>query len=214
VANTPLIRRPFRYTQSNISLILIGINVFVFFLTQVAPNLASYLGMNPVLTVRELFVWQPLTYMFVHGGVTHVLFNMLALFFFGPQLEYRIGSWEFLTFYLVVGFLAGLISLGFYLLTGTTRVLLVGASGAIFGILLAFASYFPGSTIYIFGLIPVPAPILVLVFAGISLFSAVRGGGGNVAHLTHLAGFAAAYLYLVVRLGVNPFRVFFGNERH
>jgi membrane associated rhomboid family serine protease len=92
-------------------------------------------------------------------------------------------------------------------------VFLVGASGAVFGVLLAFATLYPEAMIYIFGIIPVRAPILVLGYTVISLFFGVSGGGGNVAHFTHLAGFAFAYLYFLVRLGINPIAVFIDHYR-
>jgi membrane associated rhomboid family serine protease len=151
--------------------------------------------------------------MFVHGGLTHILFNMLGLFFFGTQVEQRMGSYEFLLFYMFTGVLAGLFSLGFYAATGNYMVFLVGASGAVFGVLLAFATFFPEAMIYVFGIIPIRAPILVLGYTAIELFSQFSGAGGNVAHFTHLAGFAFAYLYFLLRLRVNPIRVFLDTYR-
>jgi membrane associated rhomboid family serine protease len=156
--------------------------------------------------------WQLLTYMFVHANFSHIFFNMLGLFFFGLQLERRIGSTEFLIFYLVSGIGAGLISLLIFWLTGAPTVLL-GASGAVFAVLLGFATYFPTAMIYVFGIIPIRAPILVLIYTAIELFSQFFGARSGVAHLTHLAGFAVAYLYLVARLGINPVREFMNSRR-
>jgi len=202
------IRKPFPYTFRNFALILIGINVTVFFLTMLIPDLKAYLALNPVLFLRNHFYWTPLTYMFTHSGMNHILFNMLGLFFFGPQLEERMGSWEFLTFYLGTGFLSGLLSLGIYIFTGFSRVFLLGASGAIFALLFAFAVYFPHSRIYLFGIIPMKTTMMVSLYAGIEIFSLVFGVGGNVAHMTHLAGLLFAWLYFVIRLGIDPVRSF------
>jgi len=213
VKRTPLIRRPLPYREYNMAFILIGVNILVFMLNSVAPNSTAYLAMNPRLVINYNFWWQPFTYMFVHGGITHILFNMLAVFFFGTQVERRLGSYEFLLFYLLVGFLAGLFSLGFYWYTGNYQIFLLGASGAVFGVLLAFATLFPDAMIYVFGIIPIRAPILVLLYTGIELFSQLSGGGGGIAHLTHLAGFAFAYLYLLIRLELNPFRIFLEDLR-
>jgi membrane associated rhomboid family serine protease len=93
------------------------------------------------------------------------------------------------------------------------RVFLLGASGAVFSVLLAFATFFPSAMIYIFGIIPIRAPILVLGYTAIELFAQISGGGGNIAHLTHLAGFLFAFLYFVLRLGVNPVRVMLEDMR-
>ncbi|MDA3947768.1 MAG: rhomboid family intramembrane serine protease [Spirochaeta sp.] len=190
--------------------ILIGINLAVFFLSNINPRFVSYIAMNPALTVMEGFIWQPVTYMFAHSGISHLVFNMLGLFFFGTQVEQQLGSWEFLLFYMLTGILAGLFSLAVYWITGSMYVFLLGASGAVFAVLLAFATFYPNAEIFIFGIIPVRASILVIGYTAIELFSQMSGRGGNVAHLTHLAGFAFAYLYFVIRVGISPYRRFFG----
>jgi membrane associated rhomboid family serine protease len=143
--------------------------------------------------------------MFVHGSFGHILFNMLGLFIFGPQLERQMGSTEFLVLYLFTG-----IGTGFFSFLMGTNV--VGASGAIYGLLLAFATYFPDARIFIWGILPLRAPIAVILFAGLSLFFHFSGVMGGVAHLAHLAGIVLAYFYFVVRLGINPIRVFTGRR--
>ncbi len=199
------------YKQYNVTLTLILINFFIFLVTvALRPALAQPLALNPLAVVEHNQWWQVFTYMFVHGNFSHILFNMLALFFFGTQLEYRLGSSEFLLFYLLTGMLAGLFSLGLYWFTGAHMVFLVGASGAVYATLLAFATFFPNARIFLFGILPIPAPVLVVGFTFIELFSQISGGRGNIAHMTHLAGFAIAFLYLVVRMGVNPVKVFMG----
>jgi len=204
---------PFKYY--NATLVLIAINVAVYFISYyVAPSLFSYLSMIPGLVILYNWWWQIFTYMFVHSGLWHLLFNMLGLFFFGVQLERRIGSNEFLLFYLLSGVLAGAFSLLVYWLTGTwMEVSLLCASGAVFAVLLAYATYFPTSTILIFGIVPVKSPVLIVGYAAYTIFNIVRPNGGNVAHLTHLAGFGFAYLYLVIRLRINPVREFLDSRR-
>lgn len=199
----------------NATLILIGINVVVFFLSYyVAPSLYSIIGMNPAYVIAGHRWWQVFTYMFAHANIWHILFNMLGLFFFGVQLERRIGSSEFLLFYLLSGTLAGLFSLLVYWLTGAYYVWLIGASGAVFAVLLAYATYYPTSTILIFGILPVRAPVLIVGYTAIELFSLFGRTQSNVAHLTHLAGFGFAYLYLLIRLRINPVREFMGSRRY
>ncbi len=202
------IRKPFPYTFRNLSLVLIGINITVYFLTMLSTRLSLYLALNPVLFLRDHFYWTPLTYMFVHGSMNHILFNMLGLFFFGPQLEERMGSWEFLTYYLGTGVLTGLLSLLVYVFTGSTRVFLMGASGALFAVLLAYAVYFPFSRVYLFGIIPMQTTVMVTLYAGIEIFSLLFSRGGNVAHSAHLFGLFFGYLYFRIRLGSDPVRVF------
>ncbi|MDR1908938.1 MAG: rhomboid family intramembrane serine protease [Spirochaetaceae bacterium] len=199
------LRRPFRYRFDNVVLILIGVNLLVYLMQWFYPRLTFYLALNPVGVLRGS-LWQFVTYMFAHGGISHLLFNMLALFIFGRQVERRMGSLEFLLYYLLTGILAGVFSFGVYLATGAYGVLLLGASGAIFAVQLAFAVLFPDALIYIWGLIPLRAPVMVLLFTAIELLSSVFGLRSGVAHLTHLAGFGLGWIYFLTRFGVNPWR--------
>ncbi len=203
-----LMRRPFRYTMTNATLWIIAANVFVFALTYLLPELKFSLALIPG-AVLQGYVWQVLSYMFVHANLSHLLLNMLGLFFFGMQVERQIGSREFTLYYFLTGLLAGLFSLGIYLATGTYNVALIGASGAVFAVLLAYATIFPESEIYIWAILPVRAPILVLGYTAIELFSQVFGVNGSVAHLAHLAGFGFGWVYFVLRFNINPGKRFF-----
>jgi membrane associated rhomboid family serine protease len=164
--------------------------------------------------------WQLVTYMFCHANFTHLLLNMLSLYLFGVQLERRMGSGEFLLFYMVSGIGAGLATMLVNSATGQGTVPVVGASGAIFAVLLAFAAFFPDTRIFIFGILPMRAPTAVLVFAGIqviSMFGVYTAGASTglgrllagVAYLTHLAGILIGYLLILLRFRVNAIRVFF-----
>jgi len=202
-----IIRRPFRYRYDNVVFVLIGLNVLVHVATLFfRPNLSLYLSMNPMMVIHRGWVWQFVTYMFVHSprGITHILFNMLALFIFGRQVEHQMGSREFLLYYFTTGALAGVFSFFVYIVSGNHLVFLMGASGAMYAVQLAFAVFFPRSIIYIWGILPLRAPVMVLAFTALSIVFMATGTGGNVAHITHLAGFAYGWLYFVVRLGVNP----------
>jgi membrane associated rhomboid family serine protease len=159
-----------------------------------------YLGLNPQDVVERLRLWQPLTYMFLHGGIFHILFNMLALWMFGVELERMWGSRFFLKYYFVCGVGAAVTTmlLSFTPLSFSDQLyssLTIGASGAIYGILLAYALYFPNRPIYMYMVFPIPAKYFVMIMGGISLLSSM-GGGGGVAHTTHLGGLVAGYLYL------------------
>ncbi len=195
-------------SYKSITLWLIGLNVAVFFLTYVSGStrLMANLALSPS-GLRQGMVWQLVTYMFVHGNFQHILFNMLGLFFFGIQVERTMGSWEFLAFYFVTGVLSGLTAFVFYLLAGVNAYLL-GASGAVFAVLFAFAMYYPNARVFIMGLIPIRSLYLVILYAGIEIFSQVFGTSQGVAHLAHLGGLAFAFLYFLLRLKINPIDIF------
>ncbi|WP_420616053.1 rhomboid family intramembrane serine protease [Candidatus Palauibacter sp.] len=138
--------------------------------------------------------WTVVTYMFVHGGFMHLFMNMLALFFFGPPLEQKWGSRFFLRFYLVTGLGAAAFSVLLYSLTGPT--LMVGASGAIFGLLVAFALNWPDAKIFLYFVFPVPAKWFVAGLGALTLISTVQGSTDGVAHWAHLGGLVTGFVYL------------------
>jgi len=205
-----IIRRPFRYRNDNVVFVLIGLNILVYLAELFLRNtpVIPYLSMSPIAVLRGGWIWQFVTYMFVHDprSISHILFNMLALFIFGHQVERHMGSKEFLLYYLLTGILAGFFSFLIYIFTGFIWVNLMGASGAIFAVQLAFAVLFPRSIIYIWGIIPLRAPVMVLGFTALELVFMITGLGGNVAHATHLAGFAFGWVYFLARFGINPWR--------
>jgi len=172
--------------------------------THLPLTLERFLAMMPQAIIKNGAIWTFFTYMFMHANFTHILFNMLGLFIFGIHVEKQMGSNEFVLFYLVTGFLAGVFSFVMYYFFSNPLIPLVGASGALFAVQLAYAVFFPTSIIYIWGILPLRAPVMVLAFTVLSLFFTVTGTGGNVAHLTHLAGFAFAWLYFMLRYGMNP----------
>lgn len=134
--------------------------------------------------------WGAVTYMFLHGDFWHLFVNMLVLFFFGPPLESRWGSGEFLKYYLLCGL--GGVALSFLFASYS----IVGASAATYGLMLAFAMYWPDTRIYIYGIFPVRAKWLVAFLFGVSLLSAFGGAGGGVAHFAHLGGIVTGFFYL------------------
>ena len=206
------LRKQFRYSYSNATFILIGINLLVFVVQYAFPRATAYLALNPSNVLNGGAYWQFLSYMFAHGDFSHLFVNMFGLFVFGTQVERHIGTKEFVLYYLATGILAGAFSFVMYLVFGVYRVFLLGASGALFAVMMAYASFFPSSVIYIWGLLPVRAPIMVLGYTAIEVSSMLFGFRQGVAHLTHLAGFGFAYLYFLVRFGTNPWRSFFGRR--
>lgn len=192
--------------------VLIGINVLMFLATTFAPSLQLQLGLVPMWVIHEKRVWQLVTYMFIHAGLFHILFNMLALWMFGSELERIWGTRFFLKFYFITGIGAACLTVCASLLPfGPLQQLyasdIVGASGAVYGLLLAYALYFPDRTIY-YIVFPMPARVFVLIVGAIAFFSSLSETGG-IANATHLGGLLVAYLYLTSlrkgpRIQLNP----------
>ena len=145
-------------------------------------------------------VWQPLTYMFLHANFMHVGFNMLALWMFGVEVEHAWGSKKFLTYYLICGLGGAAAHLFVSPLLGLPPAPLVGASGAVFGILAAFGLMFPDRMIYFYFFIPMRAKYFVLLYLGLELFSGIRGGD-NIGHFAHLGGAIAGMIYMMIDAG-------------
>jgi membrane associated rhomboid family serine protease len=164
-------------------------NLAVFLVTSYDPAVADILALWPRYILYR--PWGIFTYMFVHAGLGHIFFNMLGLFFFGPRLEIQLGGASFLRLYLLSGLGGAAFSFLFAPMAGV-----VGASGAVFGVLLGFAYFWPKEKIFIYGILPVESRILVFVLAVASLYSGISGSQSGTAHFAHLGGFAAGYAYL------------------
>jgi membrane associated rhomboid family serine protease len=180
---------------------LIIANGVVFLLT-IARVPMDRLVFVPALLLRQ--PWTLVTYMFLHGGLGHLFFNMLSLFFFGPRLEMRLGSRRFLILYLVSGITGGLLHLIF-----SPQAAVVGASGAVFGVMLGFARYWPRDQILIWGVFPVEARWMVAGMTVLALFFGFQpGGGGGIAHFAHLGGFLGGWVCLKLFEQTSPARRF------
>ncbi|MDX1674008.1 MAG: rhomboid family intramembrane serine protease [Longimicrobiales bacterium] len=167
-------------------------NVAVYLVVPPQSPLYQMLAFVPAWVLRQ--PWSIVTYMFLHAGLMHILFNMIGLYFFGPRLEARIGSRDFILLYLLSGVVGALLS--FFLTPGAA---IVGASGAVFGVLYGFAHYWPHERIYIWGVLPVPARGMVLGLAALSIWFGISGGSAGIAHFAHLGGFAGGWGYLKIR---------------
>jgi membrane associated rhomboid family serine protease len=178
---------------------LLVANIGFFVLQLTVPIVTGLMAFIPAyILVRP---WTLVTYMFAHdpNGFSHILFNMLGLLIFGARVEDRLGSSHFIRLYLVSGVTGAMLS--FF----TPFAAIIGASGAVFGVQLAFARFWPRERIYIWGVIPVEARVLVVLMTILALYGGARGGGG-VAHFAHLGGYLGAWLYLVLMERYSPAR--------
>ena len=180
---------------------IIAVNVALFVLGWFVDPVKLWLGFVPEQVLTEGRIWQPFTYMFVHGGIFHILFNMLALWMFGVELERMWGTRYFVKFYFVAGVGAAAVQtlLSFLPIAALEQVYYtqtIGASGAVYGLLLGYARYFPDRPIYLYFVFPIPAKYFVMIIGAIALLSSTGEGGSGVAHATHLGGLVAAYLYI------------------
>ena len=150
-------------------------------------------GLIPVLVWKKFFIWQLFTYAFLHGGLFHLLFNMFALWMFGCELERHWGSRVFIKYALVTGIGAGISTV---IVSPNLAIPTIGASGLVYGILLAYGLLFPNRMIYLYFLFPIKAKYFVLIFGALELFASWSGSTDNIAHLAHLGGMLFGFVYL------------------
>jgi membrane associated rhomboid family serine protease len=161
-----------------------------------APHLLM-LALAPVMVIKHFFIWQLVTYLFLHSGIFHILFNMLTLWWAGTPLEQDWGTRRFLKYYFLCGIGAGLCDVTVNAIMGNWGTHTVGASGAIFGLLLAFAVLYPNQPV-IFFIFPMKAKYMVMIVGAIAFLGAFQVNTG-VSDIAHLGGMAFGYAYLRLR---------------
>lgn len=175
-------------------LLIINTAIFILQQKQLLPIITDVFSLSQFDVFGKLYLWQIFSYMFLHGGVLHLVFNMFVLWLFGCEVERTLGTREFVKYYLICGMGAGVC----HMLINPAPV--VGASGAIFGVMAAFAVLFPERviTLLLFLVLPVQikAKYFVMIFAIITLMMGVFGSGDGVAHFAHLGGLAVGFIYL------------------
>ena len=181
--------------------ILISINFVIYVLQSLAGKEDIFFrlfGLVPNVFISELMLWQPFTYMFFHApyyssvGISHILLNMLGLWVFGRELEQAWGKNKFLKYYFLTGIGSGVIT---YLFQINSDNPVIGASGAVYGILLAYGISFPNRMLYIWGLIPVRSIWLVVIMGSIAFFG-LLGRADGISHVTHISGMLIGYILL------------------
>lgn len=180
---------------------LIIANVAAFLASLVVPAITLAFAVIPAKVFTQLAVYQLVTYMFLHGGIGHLLVNMLSLWMFGTELERRWGTRFFTKYYFITGIGAGMTTLLWSIspLPYADQIYfsaMIGASGAIYGVLLAYAMSFPNRPIYMYFVFPIPAKYFVMIIGAITFLSSVGSGGSGVAHTAHLGGLIVGYIYL------------------
>lgn len=181
----------FRITPAVKYLILINVGIFILELL-FRLRLSSLFGLTPSLFWHG-YIWQPVTYMFLHGGIFHLLINMFILWMFGITLESTWGSRRFLKFFFICGIGAGLLNAA---VTPGGLIPTVGASGAIYGLLMAFGILFPNQLIYIWGIFPVKAKYFVIGIGAFELLTALSATHSGIAHFAHLGGMLFGLVYM------------------
>jgi membrane associated rhomboid family serine protease len=192
------------------TLVLLGSNVAVFLLqNQAGMELLAQFALWPpgAEGMPPFQPWQLLSYGFLHGNLVHLFFNMFALYMFGPDLERLLGTRFFAHYYLACIVSAALTHLAATAWMGAPPAPTVGASGAMFGLLLAFGWYFPQRRLMlIFPPIPMPARVFVAAYGLLELVLGVTGSASGVAHFAHLGGMLGGFLMIQWRRGGFPFR--------
>tara|TARA_B100000131_G_scaffold314208_1_gene350695 strand:- start:51 stop:872 length:822 start_codon:yes stop_codon:yes gene_type:complete len=175
------------------NLIVINLTIFIILLFSgqgpwiIAMN---YFSLNPNF-FNQFYIWQLVSYMFLHGGIFHIFFNMFALWMFGRELEIIWGSKRFLKYYMVCGIGSGLATA--IISPGVT---VIGASGAVYGVMLAYGLLFPNRMVYLYGLFPLKTKFLVFGLFIISLYYSMGNNYDGISHITHLFGIVVGFIYL------------------
>lgn len=187
------------FINGGVYLFLYVMNFFTLEGVPVSYFIKTIFALNPVFTSNQglpaFYIWQLFSYMFLHAGFIHLFFNMFALWMFGMELENNWGSKRFLFYYLTCGIIAGISNLFLGPVFGQDGPT-VGASGAVYGILLAYALIFPNRQIYLYFLFPIQAKYFIMFFIALELFAGITGTQDGIAHFAHLGGAAGGYLLL------------------
>ncbi|MFH2201569.1 MAG: rhomboid family intramembrane serine protease [Elusimicrobiota bacterium] len=174
---------------------LIIANVVVFLLLELTSraHFSQFFGLVPYRVLHQGLLWQPFTYLFLHGGFFHLFFNVFALWMFGMPVEAEWGPREFLKFYFICGVGAGVLNV---ILTPHSVAPIIGASGAVYGLLIAFAMLFPDAVIYLYFLFPIKAKHMAVLFVVLEFMAATSTNNTTVARFAHLGGALIAYVYI------------------
>ena len=206
-----------QYTQSRVPglsravRIIILINMVLYIVQYFAPpGYLKLFGLVPAYVLGRGYIWQLVTYMFLHGGFLHILFNMLFLWMLGSELERYWGSREFVKYYLVTGAGAGVINM---LVQPHSAVPIIGASGAVFGLIIAFGMAFPDRELLLYFVFRIKAKHFAVLIGLIELISLFALPNAGIARFAHLGGLVVGYFYLKWERFSYPFRRLYGRGK-
>ena len=188
---TPMVKRLIIITSAAFILTYIPSQIFgsKFF------DYLGWFGLRADLVIQKYYVWQLVTYLFLHGGWFHIIFNMFALWMFGSDLESKWGGKKFLFYYFLTGIGAGILDVTLNALFVANPPPTIGCSGAVYGLLLAYGMLFPERLIYLYMIIPIKAKWFVVIMGAIEFVSSF-GSGSGISHFAHLGGMLFGYFYL------------------
>jgi membrane associated rhomboid family serine protease len=190
---------------------VIGFLLRIFDQLSGGPMFERKFGLVPAEVTQSYYLWQLVTYIFLHGGFFHILFNMFALYMFGSELEQLWGTREFTKFFFICGIGAGITSV---IVTPHSQAAIIGASGAIFGLLLAYGVLFPNRIIYLYMIIPIQAKWFVIIMGAITFLSSMSATGSGVAYIAHLGGMLFGFIYLKGARFFFDFRGWYQRWQH
>jgi rhomboid family protein len=177
----------------NAAVFLVQVLLRPYVFSSTGIELERVLGLVPAWVWKRLFLWQLVTYLFLHGGAFHLLFNLFTLWMFGREIEALWGEREFLKYYFLCGIGAGILTV---LTAFNSTVPTIGASGAIFGVLLAYGLTFPDRKVFLWFIFPIKAKHLIWLFAGLELLASFSYTSDGIGHFAHLGGMLFGFLYL------------------
>jgi membrane associated rhomboid family serine protease len=191
---TPMVKKLIIITSAAFVLTYVPLQIFH---SEVFNYPFEWFALQPDLVIHKFYVWQLVTYLFLHGGWFHIIFNMFALWMFGSDLESLWGGKKFLFYYFLTGVGAGIldVTLNALFRPGMPSAT-IGCSGAVYGLLLAYGMLFPERLIYLYMIIPIKAKWFALIMGVIEFVSSFGGPGSGVSHFAHLGGMLFGYLYL------------------
>ena len=196
-------KNQFRNTNSSfprgVKLLLI-FNIVIFLMVEISGMqfelFYSNFGLVPAKFWSSLMLWQPVTYLFLHGGFFHLVFNMLVLWMFGKDLEDKWGLIPFMKYYFICGISSGIITT---IVAWGSFVPIIGASGAIYGLLLAYGLTWPNRTVFLYGIFPVKVKFMVIIIGLIAFFASMTSTNSTTSHITHIGGMLVGLLYLYLK---------------
>ena len=186
--------------------LILSINIIIFILVEISGiqyEIFKIFGLVPADIITSLKIWQPLTYLFLHSGLVHILINMFVLWMFGRDLEYLWGKYSFVKYFILTGVGSGIITIIF---DSTSQIPVVGASGAVYGVLMAYALSYPNRIVYLYGLFPVKVKYMISFLGVAAFFASISNMQSTISHLTHLSGMLIGLIYLKHKIILNHFR--------